>query len=229
MKCCGTRPYDQSRNVFICCHATLSVISSHGRNVCCGKESYSPILETCCRGRVHMKHNTTCCGRNVYDPLKAICCSNTVYPMDKYGRDCCRKMAYNASRQVCRSGSIIPKVLCGPKVYDNRTQMCCRGRIHPKGVHIKCCVKRSYNSLKSICCNGKVRPNTRICCSNRAYSAKAFACCGGFALRNNHPHLKCCAGQVYKVAQYRCKRNKIVAKGKLRRKMCMKEGTFGRW
>lgn len=175
-----------------------------------------------------MKGNMTCCGRNLYDPLKAICCGNTVYSIDKYGTGCCRKMAYNTSIQVCRSGSIIPKVVCGQKIYDNRTQMCCSGRIRPKGVHLKCCRKRSYNSLQSICCNGKVRPNTRICCSNKAYNAKTFSCCGGFALRNNQPHLKCCAGQVYEVAQYRCKRNKIVTKGKLRRKMCMKEGVFGR-
>lgn len=225
MKCCGDRPYDPSRNIHTCCHASLS-LNSHGKNVCCGKVPYSPSNDTCCRGRIHKAKKQSCCGKNTYDSSKEICCGRIIYSVEKYGSKCCKKVAYNQTTQGCRHGKVVGKMLCGRRHYDDVTHVCCGQRLYVRSRDFKCCYQLHYNTLTSICCGRKVYPKTRVCCNKRVYSGKVRCC--GEVVYNKKSSFQCCNGKTYNKKKFRCKKGRILSKNRMKRKLCNEHNNIGK-
>ena len=74
---------------------------------------------------------------------------------------------------------------CGWKTtYDMRTQICCYGKLYPRGKSstLRCCRDKPMDHTSQKCCNGNIIPKARsLCCYGKSYltnGSKTLGCCG---------------------------------------------------
>ena len=131
--------------------------------------------------------------------------------------------------------------VCGNRAYNQRTQMCCAGRLHRKVVgKYFCCGRNVYNALHHICCAGRVLrkfgdkstccafdPTSHICCGGRVtrkssensaccgkkhFNPKRYVCCAGHVIRRIGDKNACCGSSRYNPERFNCCSGRVLSK-----------------
>ena len=126
-----------------------------------------------------------------------------------YGTQCCGAMGvFDENIAKCCSGQRLVQKhsFCGSVEYDQCSQICCDGNIHPKIEGItSCCGKKSYNTATQICCNQI--PEQKYKCVEKGYSwwkyhIKYEAGCGYYGVFYTRKYNEKCPGRFKKMHSY---------------------------
>ena len=91
---------------------------------------------------------------------------------------------FDSKLKICCDGVLYTRTgkrtCCGTQLYNPRSNVCCRGKLHPKTVKtIECCEKEIYDSISKQCCGGVVKGKDLSrpeCCGRLQYNPKLEIC-----------------------------------------------------
>ncbi|KAK1154542.1 hypothetical protein AOXY_G28485 [Acipenser oxyrinchus oxyrinchus] len=215
-----------------CCEGIVSSTPGTGLNggQCCNSKGYNPNLDMCCSGMIHTLKpgiRQECCGGSAYDIKASVCCNGTLYQVTDGDTVCSGGFPFNPTKEtVC--GKVTHESgqhCCGNHVFKPLTEICCRGKSHPRtNTELLCCGSQPYNPANSSfkCCNGKLHalsrhPRSWGCCGEGLIDLQTHECCSS---KDQHLVFKkdsafsCCGHHHYKTSQDSCCAGRLIQKHK---------------
>ncbi|KAK2184930.1 hypothetical protein NP493_249g12027 [Ridgeia piscesae] len=144
---CGGEPYDKETE--ICCDDVKYEKGPHDK--CCGGTIIDTRVSACSLGFVFHNRRKGC--DNVYYKREElVCCSKKLYPNNGY-LECCSGELMDNRASVCVWGFVAnTRKGCDGKYFDEDTEFCCAGLVHPKdSTHTCCGGKTVYDPTKFTC------------------------------------------------------------------------------